>query len=487
MKQKTASRCASKPAAAWGVSRRRFLESIAAAVAAAGGTAATARPLNVVLILADDLGWADLACYGADLHETPHLDQLAREGVLFTDAYASSPVCSPTRASIMTGKYPARLHMTTWYESADDPPRDRKLVPPVTVGNLPNEEVTIAEALHKMGYLTAIVGKWHLGSAGYYPETQGFDINIGGTFWGAPQTYFYPYRGNRHYGGEFRYIPHLEFGEPGEYLTDRLATEALRIIDRARDVQLLLYLAHHTVHTPIEGKRELVEYYQARIRPGMHHRNAGYAAMVHSLDQNVGRVLHKLDERGIAGNTVVIFTSDNGGFVNAYENEPVTNNYPLRSGKGSLYEGGVRVPLIVRWPGVTPRAGVCRQPIMSVDFYPTIQEIAGLPSTAVDGRSIASLLRDPSSVVERSPMCSHYPHYYPTTSPVSAIRDGNWKLLEYYEDGHVELYDLAKDLSESRDLAADLPAVVDSLLPRLHQWLRSVDAQMPRPHLQHGL
>ena len=277
------------------VNRRSFLG--LAACAAAGRAPAPPAPLNVVFILADDLGWADTGPYGADLHETPNLDRLAAGAMRFTNACTAAPVCTPTRASIMTGKHPARLHMTIWGEAAERPPRNRPLIPPVTNVNLPHAEVTLAEALKARAYTTAHVGKWHLGTAGYYPETQGFDVNIGGTFWGAPPTYFYPYRGKTP-AGEFRYVPGLEWGEPGEYLTDRFTTEALRVIDKSAARPFFLNLWYHNVHTPIEGKADLVARYRDRIKPGMHHRNASYAAMVRSLDENVGRVLDRLERTG---------------------------------------------------------------------------------------------------------------------------------------------------------------------------------------------
>ena len=467
-------------------SRRSFLRYAAAAGGAlAAGRGAPRPPMNVVLILADDLGWADLGCYGADLHQTPHIDGLARQSVRFTDAYAAAPVCSPTRASIMTGKCPARLHMTTWLEASANPPQDRKLVPPVTVTNLPHEEVTIAEALRERGYLTALVGKWHLGTAEYYPETQGFDINIGGTLWGAPQTYFYPYRGQRLYGGEIRYVPHLEGGRPGEYLTDRLTDEALKIIDSAAGRPFFLYLAHHAVHTPIEGKAAMVDRYAARIKPGMHHQNAGYAAMTESLDESVGRVLARLEQRGLAGNTVVMFASDNGGYINRFREQPipVTDNYPLRSGKGALYEGGIRVPLMVRWPGETRAGTVCAEPVISTDLFPTMLEVAGLEGKAVDGVSLAPLLRGERARLERDALFFHFPHYYPTTSPVSAVRHRDWKVIEFLEDHHVELYDVARDTGEHDNLATKLPGKAEELRRRLHDWRSSVGAQMPRPNL----
>jgi len=445
------------------------------------------KPLNLVFVLADDFGWSDLNCYGGDLVETPNIDRLARESVRFTDAYAASPVCSPTRAALMTGKHPARLHMTTWLESAAHPPNTNKVIPPATVEDLPLEEVTVADALRARGYLNALIGKWHLGTAGYYPEAQGFDVNIGGTFWGAPQTYFYPYTGTRNYGGEFRYVPHLEFGHPGEYLTDRLTTEALKVMDKAGRQPYFLYLAHYAVHTPVEGKPELVERYKLRLKPGMHHTNFKYAAMVASLDESVGRVLRKIDEDGMTDRTVVIFASDNGGVVNPWRNEPVTDNSPLRSGKGSLYEGGVRVPLMVRWPGVTTPGSVSKEPVVTMDLFRTLLDAARMRGTpeytgGLDGLTLTDLLRRPQTGLNRDALFFHFPHYYPTTTPVSAIRAGDFKLLEFLEDGRTELYNLAEDLGEKQDLSAALPAKNRELRTRLAGWRRSVGAQMPVPN-----
>jgi len=450
------------------------------------------KKLNFVFILADDLGWKDVACYGGDLHETPNIDRLARQGMLFTDAYAAGPVCSPTRASIMTGKYPARLHMTIWYEASANPPRNRRLIPPITEGNMPHEQVTIAEVLKEAGYLTAHVGKWHLGDAVYYPETQGFDINIGGTHWGAPTTFFYPYSGQRKSGKEFRYVPHLELGSDGEYLTDRLTNEALRIIEAAKDKPFFLHLSYHTVHTPIEGKPELVERYRKKLKPGMHHQNASYAAMVHSLDENIGRVLAKIDELGIADHTVVVFTSDNGGYISKYNNKTVTCNCPLRSGKGSLYEGGTRVPLIVHWPSVTEAGSICGQPTISIDFYPTILEVTGLSGNPkhnanMDGLSIVPLLKNPRAMLKRDTLYWHYPHYYAwwakrTTNPVSSIRQGDWKLIEYLEDRHIELYNLKEDIGEKNNLAEKALEKAEELRKRLRRWREAIGAQMPTPN-----
>ncbi len=443
---------------------------------------AVKKPLNFVFLLADDLGWADLACYGGDLHETPNLDQLANESVRFTDAYAAAPVCTPTRASILTGKTPARLHMTIWREASANPPLKRKMIPPITVGDLPHEEVTLADVLHDAGYYTARVGKWHLGEASYYPETHGFDANIGGSHWGAPTTFFYPYSGSGTFGNEFRYVPHLELGAKDEYLTDRLTSEAIRIVEKVHDRPFFLNMWWHTVHTPIEAPQGMVEPYVEKFRPESNHQNARYAAMVESLDTNVGRLLAKLEELGVSDRTVVIFTSDNGGFVNKNRGQVVTNNAPLRSGKGSLYEGGVRVPLMVRWPSITPQGQICRAPVSTIDFYPTILEMAGLLGDAehnasVDGKSLVPVLKRPEAKLDRETLYWHYPHYYPTTAPVSSIRQGNWKLLHYYEDDRVELYDLASDLGEEKDRAEDQPEVAGALRNELDRILGEVGAQ----------
>ena len=452
-----------------------FLATAATALAQTGR-----RPPNVILILADDLGWADTQLNGGDLVETPNLLKLAREGVSFTNAYAAAPVCSPTRAAIMTGKAPARLRMTIWHEAAAEaPPQNRKVVPPAVQANLPLAEVTLAEVLKHRGYLTAHIGKWHLGTAGYYPESQGFDINIGGTFWGAPQSFFQPYTGTKFFRGEYRYVPGLHWGEPGEYLTDRLTTEALRVMEKAAGRPFFINLWHHAPHSPIEAKREHVEYYKRKLKPGMQHQNAVAAAMVHSLDENVGRILRKLDELKLARETVVIFTSDNGGFIGKFDGQTVTSNHPLRSGKGSLYEGGLRVPLVVRWSGAKAGA-TCDAPVISNDLFATIAELAGATGTAThDGLSMVPLLKNARAKLPREDLFFHYPHYYETTSPVSAILSGDWKLLEYHEDGRVELYNLASDPGEQRNLASTDAQRADELKKRLHAWRTEVGAQMP--------
>lgn len=441
-------------------------------------------PPNVVFILADDLGWADLACYGSDLHETPHLDRLASEGMRFSQAYAM-PVCSPSRAAILTGRHAARLQMTIWREGALKPTENQKLRPAPAISDLPNAEITIAEALKTAGYLTFHVGKWHLGDADHSPETQGFDVNIGGTHWGAPATYFHPFSGEFGQEREFRYVPGLGLGQAGDYLTDRLTDEAIALIDAARNRPFFLNLWYYSPHTPMDGKPELVEKYRKRIKSGMKHQNPDYAAMIESLDANVGRLLAYLKQRKLEQRTLVIFASDNGGTIIQHRGQQVTDNSPLRSGKGSLYEGGIRVPLIVRLPGVTPRGSVCDEPVICTDFYPTILELCGVSAASrpaagpLDGRSLAPLLRQPNARLNRDALYFHYPHYYMTTTPVSAIRAGDWKLLEYFEDHRVELYHLQDDPGETRDLASQQPTRAAQLRDQLDAWRSAVGAKLP--------
>lgn len=446
-------------------------------------------PPNVIVILADDLGWADVACNGGDLVETPHIDELARSGVRFTQAYAPSPVCSPTRAAILTGKAPARLHMTIWSEGVAQGPTDRELLQADSLADLPCTETTLAARLQRAGYLTAMVGKWHLGNADHAPETHGFDVNVGGTHWGAPATFFWPYRGAGRFGAEYRYVPHLEFGQAGEYLTDRLTSEAIRVIDHAQHRPFFLYLAHHAPHTPIEAKAADVEHFTRRLQPGFHHQNAVYAAMIKSLDESVGSIVAHLEARGLDQNTIVVFASDNGGYCGidrkSGQGVPVTSNHPLRSGKGSCYEGGLRVPLVVRWPGTTAASGVCVEPVILTDLFHTLAKAAlgsSPPEVPADGVDLSPLLREPTGRLPREALYFHYPHYYDTTTPVSAIREGDYKLLEYFEDGRVELYNLADDPGETKNLGERDWGKANHLRERLAAWRKAVAAAAPRPN-----
>ncbi|MCX8155432.1 MAG: sulfatase [Verrucomicrobiae bacterium] len=427
--------------------------------------AAPERP-NFIFILVDDLGWTDAGCYGSRFYQTPHLDRLAREGMRFTQAYAACTVCSPTRAAILTGKYPARLHLTDWIAGHARP--YARLKPPAWTKYLPAEELTLAEALKPLGYATASIGKWHLGGTNSYPEKHGFDFNLGGTDRGQPPSYFAPYK-----------IATLPDGPAGEYLTDREAAEACRFIEQNRARPFFLYLPHHAVHTPLQAKREVQEQYLARIQPGSRQTNAAYAAMVQSVDDSVGRILDKLAELKLAERTLIFLTSDNGGLV------PVTDNSPLRAGKGSAYEGGVRVIAIVKWPGVTPPGSVNDTPIISMDFYPTLLEIAGVPlrpGQRMDGESLVPLLRG-TGRLQRTALFWHYPHYHPGgATPYGAIREGDFRLVEFFEDHRLELYDLKNDIGETQNLAAARPELAARLRARLAAWRQEVGAQMPLPN-----
>ncbi|HEX4945218.1 MAG TPA: sulfatase [Blastocatellia bacterium] len=433
------------------------------------------RPPNIILILVDDYGWADTGCYGSTFHRTPNIDRLAAQGIRFTDAYAAAPVCSPTRASLMTGKAPARLHLTDWLPGRTDRP-DQKMARPVIEQQLPLSEVTLAEALQQRGYATAHIGKWHLGGKGFAPEQQGFALNISGDHTGTPRSYFYPFQNK---DGQ---MPGLETGREGEYLTDRLTDEAEKFIDRSKEQPFFLYLPHYTVHIPLKAKADLIAKYQALARPDQQHHNAIYAAMIEGLDDSVGRIVRKLEALRLDQNTIIIFTSDNGGLsVVEGPNTPATNNAPLRAGKGYLYEGGIRVPLIIS--GVGQAGSVNRTPVVSTDIYPTILALTGskIPH-GLDGANLVPLLRT-GRALKRDALYFHYPHYSNQGGkPGSAIRQGDWKLIEFAEDNHTELYNLKNDLSETRNLAAESPARARALQQKLARWRRAVGAQMMTPN-----
>lgn len=435
-------------------------------VAAARPAVGARRPPNVVVILVDDLGGTDLGCYGSRFFETPNLDRLAREGLRFTQAYSACTVCSPTRAALLTGKYPARLHVTDWIPGHQRPAAKLR-VPDWTMYLSPSER-TLAEALSSAGYATASIGKWHLGGPEYFPEKHGFDRNVGGTHRGQPPSYFSPYK-----------IETLPDGPAGEFLTDREAAEAVKFIRENRDRPFFLYLPHHAVHTPLMGKQTVVEKYRAKAKPGDPQANATYAALVESVDDSVGRLLKVLEEEKLAQDTVVVFTSDNGGLLRS------TTNLGMRAGKGSSYEGGVRIPLIVRWPARVRPGRTSDTPAITMDLYPTLLEAAGVkrePEQVIDGRSLMPLLRGRGGL-GRKALFWHYPHYHPGgATPYSAIRDGDLKLLEFYEDGRLELYDLKADPEEKRDLALERPEKAAELHKRLVRWRREVGAQDPTPN-----
>jgi arylsulfatase A-like enzyme len=414
--------------------------------------------------------------------------------VRFTNGYAANPVCSPTRYSILAGKYPSRVAATNWFSGV----RAGRFLPAPLNSVMPLEEVTLAEALQESGYRTAFLGKWHLGpSAEFWPEAQGFEINVGGHDRGGPPGgYFAPFRN-----------PRLADGAPGEHLTERLTEEALKLLEQLQESPFLLYFSFYTVHTPLQAPKPLVEKYQAKAeRLGLGgqeefaaeeqvwpveaprrvrtvQRHATYAAMVETMDTAVGRVLAKLEALGLDDNTIVFFMSDNGG-LSTSEGSP-TSNLPLRGGKGWLYEGGIREPFLIRWPGVTQAGAVCETPVTSVDFYPTMLEMASLPPPAaqrLDGRSLAPLLRGQAAELDRDAIFWHYPHYSNQGGfPGGAVRMGDWKLLERYEDGRVHLYNLREDVGEQTDLAAEQPERVGKMRSRLHGWYEEVGAKFLRP------
>lgn len=438
-----------------------------------------ARP-NVVLIVADDLGAMDLGCYGSKFHRTPHLDQLAAEGVRFTQAYAACPVCSPTRAAIMTGKYPARLHLTDWLPGRPDQP-SQELNRPVIRQELPLEETTLAELFRDAGYVTGHIGKWHLGGEGFGPLEQGFQTNIAGDHTGTPLSYFAPFERNG------RKMAGLSDAPTGEYLTDRLAIEAEKFIEANHDKPFFLYLPHYAVHTPLQAPEAMVANYPAAGTFTGQQNNPIYAAMLEALDNAVGKVRQKLADRGLLDNTVIIFTSDNGGLATTEgPKTPATSNAPLREGKGWLYEGGIRVPLLMRGPvGIKP--GTMQDtPVCSIDLLPTLCEWCGrVAPPGIDGVSLAALIRNDEALAPRA-LYWHYPHYANQGGrPGGAIRKGNYKLIEYYEDGRQELFDLKADPRESRNLHDELHVLVSSLHGELEYWRRTVNAQMPTPNPQY--
>ena len=445
---------------------------------------------NVVLIVVDDLGWMDTGFMGSSFHETPNIDQLATSSVQFSSAYATSPVCSPTRASIMTGQHPARLRITDWIPGVD--PKNRALLGPSDRHELPLETVTLAERFKMAGYSTFFAGKWHLGSEGYFPEDQGFDINLGGHHKGTPPGgYYSPYEN-----------PRLADGPDGEYLTDRLTDETIGFINSPRSEPFFAMLAYYTVHTPIQPSTRHVDYYTAKAQvlpdalDDSHVRehgawvkrrqdDAAYASMVAALDENIGRLLGAIDEAGLSDNTVIVFTSDNGG-LSAFagkngRSKRATSNVPLRAGKGWLYEGGIRIPLLIRAHGVSAIATRSDAPVTSADLAPTLLDLAGIRASdaGFDGLSLRSLLQG-GDAPDRDAVYFHYPHYHSSGSvPSAAIRAGDWKLIHFFETGNSELYRLSVDIGESDDRSATLPDQSAALEKRLFDWLESVDAQMP--------
>lgn len=457
-----------------------------------GEAFAAPKPPNIVFLLADDLGQRDLGAYGSTFYETPNLDRMARDGARFTDAYAACPVCSPTRASILTGQWPQRTGVTDYIGAPTSPEqwkRNTKSLPAPYTDRLALDAPTLAKAMKKAGYATFFAGKWHLGPEGWWPENQGFDINKGGVDKGGPyggKQYFSPY-GN----------PRLTDGPDGEHLTDRLATETAKFIEANKDRPFFAYYSFYDVHTPLMAREDLLKKYEEkRSRLGLSDTWARegerdvrltqdhviYAAMVEAMDLAVGKVLAKLDELGLRDNTLVIFTSDNGG-LSTSEGWP-TSNLPLRGGKGWMYEGGIREPLIVRWPSVVKPGSVVSTPVSSPDFFPTLLEAAGAkpqPGQILDGTSVLPVLK--GGTLPERPLFWHYPHYgNQGGAPAAAVRSGDWKLIEWLEDGRTELFNLAQDIGEQTDLAAKEPQRAARLREELHAWQKQVGAKYPKPN-----
>jgi arylsulfatase A-like enzyme len=437
-------------------------------------TAHAARP-NFILILADDLGWTDLGCYGSKYCETPEIDRLAREGVRFTEGYTCGPNCQPTRAALMSGQYGPRTGVYTVGSIDRFNWRTRPLRPVDNVEGLAPRFITVAEALQQAGYATGLFGKWHLGNNDRHPSRQGFDeaiVTMGKHF-------------------DFQTTPPVEV-PTNVYLADFLTDKSLQFIEKHRDKTFFLCLHHFAVHAPHVAKPDLAKPFESKSPHGGHS-SPVYAAMIASIDQSVGRVLAKLNELNLTTNTVVIFTSDNGG-VGGYAREgirragDITDNAPLRGGKGMLYEGGIRVPYIFRWPGRIPSGATSRYAINSVDLYPTLLTLAGVKPPAdytLDGTGYATVLENPAKQFERPPLFWHFPGYLGggegtwRTTPVGAIRDGNWKLMEFFEDGRRELYNLAQDPGERKNLASKSPEKLAKLSEKLASWRKSVNAPMP--------
>ena len=452
------------------------------ATAGAGGQAAMqpAKP-NFVFFLVDDLGWGDLGCFGSTFHETPNIDKLCSEGMKFTRAYSACTVCSPSRAAILTGCAPARLHLTDWISGHKKP--FAKLAVPDWKMYIDNDQMTLPRALKEEGgYISQFIGKWHLMPEltpalwpEHTPEKHGFDGNIAGREWGQPKgpgKYFYPWD-----------MPNLDGGKPGDFLTDRLADKAEEFLEKTGDNPFLLYMADYAVHSPIMSKPEYILKYSDKLESspqGTYNQiNLKYAGLVQSLDDSVGRIVKKLQEQGKLENTIFIFTSDNG----SPEHD---NDGGLRGTKGTGFDGGTRVPAFVVWPGITKPGSICNTPIIGMDFFPTMLEMAGLPlrpEDHKDGISIVPLLKQ-SGTLNRETLYWHYPHYH-KGNPYGAVQDRGWKLIEFFEDGELMLFDLNNDPNEENNLAKSKPETTAELLKKLQEWRKQTWAQMMSPNLNY--
>ena len=457
---------------------------------------------NVILFLIDDLGWSDIGAYGSTFHETPHVDRMAKDGSLFTDAYSASPVCSPTRASILTGKYPSRINIS--YISGTTGPHGPgyKLIAPKPDGNISYQEKTLAETLGSHGYKTAHIGKWHLQNhteqgKPHYPEKHGFDENIGGFKMGQPGSYYFPFKSERHPGTN---VPGLENGKEGDYLTDTLTDRAIQFIKNNKNQPFFINFWYYTVHTPIQPKKNKMAKYQAKAKklgfPPRHQDgipvwqstarkqqdSPAYACMVESMDENIGRVLKTLKTLDLEEETLVIFFSDNGGLSTGPGANMPTSCLPLRAGKSWLYEGGIRVPFIMKFPGKIKSGTRIPQPVVSTDLYPTILDLLELPlcpEQHVDGKSLKPLLNG-AAFLQREAIYFHYPHYHHINSmgPSGAIRKGDYKLIEIFETGEYELYNVRKDIEEKNNLVKIMPGLAKKMVQSLHKWQVESNARL---------
>jgi len=414
-------------------------------------------------MLIDDMGWKDTGYTGSDLYQTPNIDRLSAAGVRFNRAYSAHPVCSPTRAAMMTGKNPVRLGITDWIPG--DRPDDRPLTTPQINDHLSLSEYTLAKLLKKEGYRTYSVGKWHLGGTGYLPTDQGFDVNIGGSHVGQPGSYFAPF------GKDVIPIPGPI--KDGEFLTDRLTDEAIKLVDTPSQKPFFLYFPQYAVHTPIQAKKDDIATFRGRIKNGNIHKNATYAALIWNLDQNVGRFVKHLEDSGKMANTIFLFTSDNGGLL------PITSNLPLRAGKGFPYEGGVRVPAFAYAPGRIAPGRSIDERVITMDFAATVLDLAGSKAKARDGSSLLSALEG-KTFKQTRPFVWHYPQYHSSgNTPCSAMIDGDYKVVHHYESNSEELYDLKADPSEGHDLASAMPQQTARLWHKLKSLLDSMGAKYP--------
>ncbi len=444
-------------------------------------TAKIADKPNIVILLIDDLGWKDVGFMGSKYYETPNIDRLSQQGMVFTNAYAACAVSSPTRASLQTGRYPSRVGVTDWIRArfqlntsdvrAPEPwveNGNRKLRTPSNPFWMELSEITIAEVLKKQGYFTCHIGKWHLGPDDYYPEKQGYDLNIAGNDMGQPVNYFDPYRNEKGVG-----FPNLKPRLEGEYLVDRLASELKTVVEEHKDAPFFINMCTYAVHTPLMAKEDMITRYRSKqVVDGQ--KNPVYASMVESMDKTVGVLMKTLEENNLLKNTIVIFLSDNGGLIGS------TDNSPLRSGKGYPYEGGIRIPMIVSWKGKIRAGTTCEIPVSTVDILPTVCSLTGtsLPETIIDGRDISRALWEKKiSIV---PLFWHFPHYRGSdVVPYSIVRDGDWKLIKQYEGTTFELYNLKEDMPEKNDLANERPDMVRKLNRELEKWLDETHSRLP--------